>query len=428
METTSLIQEIYAAVAVQQRTSARSLAQTNPPVGPELTNEDIFVRFTHNPLLTSLAVVENERPIGLIDRNVFLNNYAKPFHRDIYMRKSCIAFMNTSPLVADASISVEALGLQLVEGGDNKLTEGFIITDNGQYLGTGTAEELIRAISDQQAEKNRVMMQSIGYASVIQRSFLRASRETVLQTFSDHFLIWDPRDVVGGDCYYCRRFPNGIFFALIDCTGHGVPGAFMTLISTSLLEQSLNNGSPEDPSALMQDLNRRIKQALGQLDDLSSEEDESEDEDNVDSHSDDGLDGGFFFLNTETHVLTYSGAKTPLFYQRPTDSEIQQLDGDRRGIGYSGTPMAFEWTNHQIALQPGTLVYLFTDGIIDQIGGTRQIAYGKRRLKVQLFDHIGQPMPAQSEALTHSFDEWQGSNARRDDVTAFGFRYQEFFK
>jgi serine phosphatase RsbU (regulator of sigma subunit) len=284
-------------------------------------------------------------------------------------------------------------------------------------------EGLVNERTADLADKNHLIMESINYALVIQTSFLRASRQDMASSLNDYFMIWDPRDTVGGDYLYFRRFDDGYFFAVIDCTGHGVPGAFMTLIMASYLNNLLTEDNRHDPAALLGRMNRSVKTALGQI-----EGQEHADRDaghHEEGHrSDDGMDAAFGWVDTSTHTLTYAGAKTPLFYLHPDDQEVQTLDGLRTGVGYTDTAIDFCWENRSLALQPGTAVYITTDGIIDQVGEVKRISYGKRRLHKTILDARALPMTAQQDAIREPFLEHQGSQPRRDDVSMFAFRYQ----
>jgi serine phosphatase RsbU (regulator of sigma subunit) len=242
----------------------------------------------------------------------------------------------------------------------------------------------------------------------------------------DYFAHWEPRDVVGGDYLFFRRFDDGYFLAVIDCTGHGVPGAFMTLIVASYLNNLLSRENRNDPAALMSRMNQAIKLALGQVESARANEKPGGDFslEDVEPASDDGMDTAFCYVNRETRTLTYAGAKTPIFLQRPGEDEVIQLDGNRKGVGYVGTPMDYQWTNHHVPLESGTRVYVTTDGIIDQIGGPQGIGFGKRRLRELINAHGHKPMTEQQQVITSAFYEYQGSHERRDDVTLFGMTFQ----
>ncbi len=404
--------------AVLPRSLAGHLAQTCPVASPDDTNEQVLTLFSENQNMGSLPVVENGLPMGIINRNQFMSQLAKPFHREVYARKSCIAFMDTAPLVVEHDVSLQELSFMAVANGEKALADGFIVTRDHQYIGIGAGVDLVKAIADLQAEKNRLVMESINYASVIQKSFLRSSREDMAAALNDYFMHWEPRDVVGGDYYYFVKHEDGFFCAVIDCTGHGVPGAFMTLIIASALNQVLKETDLHDPATALAEVNRTVKQSLGQFDGGR----QGMDNDDHEMHSDDGMDTAFCWVDTRTRMMTFAGAKTPLFLLPPGADDLDVIKGDKKGVGYIDTPMDYCWENQKIALKPGSQVYITTDGIIDQIGGPKQIAFGKKRLKKVIMDAAKQPMSEQKEHIMQSFYKYQGDNRRRDDVSIFGFR------
>ncbi len=396
--------------------SAGDLTQAAPSVDPDHTNHQVLELFTRHKSLPCLPVIEDGVPIGMINRNLFVSQMAKPFHREVFGRKSCIAFMDKTPLVVDAATSVTELSYLAVESGDKALSDGFIVTRDQRYCGIGSATDLMRAITDLTTAKNRQMMESIHYASVIQTSFLRQSAREMEETLDDHVMIWEPRDIVGGDYYYFRRQPDGFFAAVIDCTGHGVPGAFMTLIMASALNQVLESSALDDPAALLSRINRQVKQALGQ-------ESRGRQEAHTGTGSDDGMDAAFLYVNQRERTLTFAGANTPLFLLLPDQDEITTLAGDRMGVAYVDTPENHVWTNHRVELPAGSLIWTCSDGIIDQIGAEKGISFGKRRLKEQLLAARDLPLQEQGRRVMRRFTEWQGTSRRRDDVSFMGFRF-----
>ena len=404
---------------------AKSLLIDVPVISPAQTNDDVFNIFAEYKEIIGLPVVENGNPVGLINRNIFMDGMAKPFHRDLFNRKSCIAFMDKEPLVVPENMSIQDLSFQVVNSGKKTLNDGFIITNNdGQYLGVGTGEDLVRVVTNLQAEKNRLVMESISYASVIQKSFLRSSKEDLNACLKDFYMHWEPRDKVGGDYYFCKRFDDGFFFALIDCTGHGVPGAFMTLIMASFIDHILLEDNRHDPAGALSIMNKKVKTALGQIEDkesLAAEESKFIKMISKDG-SDDGMDAAFFWVSQQTGKIIYAGAKTPIFYIGENDQEVSIVDPDRKGVGYVDTPYDFTWTNKEISISQGMSVYLTTDGIIDQIGGPKNIAFGKKRYANILLEHHAKPMLEQEEILMTAFYEYQGKQKRRDDVSLMGFR------
>ena len=399
--------------------SARDIMIESPVVSPLQTNHDIHKIFAENPNLIGLPVVENDVAIGLINRNIFMDSIARPFHREVYGKKSCIAFMDKTPLVVEQKTSIQDLSFLVVETGKKALNDGFIIAESGLYRGMGTGHDLVRVVSGMQAQKNHIVMESIGYASVIQKSYLRSSRDDMNAALHDYFMHWEPRDVVGGDYYYFSKYEDGFFAAIIDCTGHGVPGAFMTLIMASTLDHVLTHEKRKDPAEILSLMNRMVKISLGQV----SEKVESmigEPLEDDESRSDDGMDAAFMWFDGSSRKMTYAGAKIPLFVS--SEDGIRLVEGERKGVGYADTPMDFSWQNKEIVLNEGDCVYVTTDGIIDQIGGNKNIAFGKKRLSELIRSKRHLPMPAQRDAIMDAFYQYQHDHSRRDDITIFGFR------
>ncbi|MFG0599795.1 SpoIIE family protein phosphatase [Delftia sp. WSY_4] len=391
--------------------SAADLCTPVPCMTADETNEKVLEVFTRHRDLASLPVVEGDRPIGLINRSIFLSQFSKPFRMELYGKKSCIAFMDKEPLVVDASTDIDTLTVKTVEYGEKALTDGFIITRGGLFAGVGHGLQLMRAVADMQVARNRQIMHSIEYASVIQQSLLRSSREALARACPGADLVWEPRDVVGGDFYQFSQDGDGWFATVADCTGHGVPGAFMTLIATSSLGQAIKEHGPRDPAALLGHVNRSVKQMLGQLDGKDGT-----------PGSDDGLDAACFWFEPAHLRLRFAGARLSLFLLRPGAEAVEVVDGQRKGVGYVDSEFDFAWNNIGLELPAGTLVFTTTDGLIDQVGGPRGITFGKKRLRELLLEQAGRTPAEINRALLDALQAWQGEHHRRDDLTFFCFR------
>ncbi|SEI23016.1 SpoIIE family protein phosphatase [Pseudomonas asplenii] len=387
---------------------AGDLCMEMPAIDCNSTNALVMEAFSSQKEMACLAVVEDARPIGLINRTIFLSMMSKPFHRELYDKKSCIAFMDKEPLIVDADMSIEALTFKTVESGEKALSDGFIVTRDGRFAGLGSGLQLMAVVAAMQAEKNRQIMQSIEYASVIQRSMLRASRDTLKATLEDAVLLWEPRDVVGGDFYHFCAYPDGWFGAIADCTGHGVPGAFMTLIASSSLTQALARLGPRDPGALLAAVNRSVKELLGQVHSSDGT-----------PESDDGLDAAFLWFDNASQTLSFAGARMALHVLPPAAEQMETLAGQRVGVGYVDSAIDYQWPVSRITLAPASLVFIATDGLTDQIGGPRQIAFGKSKAFNTIVEHRHQPATVICEALQRTLANWQGEQARRDDLTLF---------
>ncbi|MEL6963250.1 MAG: PAS-domain containing protein [Pseudomonadota bacterium] len=270
---------------------------------------------------------------------------------------------------------------------------------------TGLAVDITDQLQREQqlTDANRFIMESLRYASRIQSAMLPA-REAIGSATRDHFLIWEPRDIVGGDFFWHHPMHGGYAMIVGDCTGHGVPGAFMTLIACGLLDRMLQSGV-DRPSLLLNHLHRELQTLLGQ--------DQSEGE------TDDGLEAGICFVNDADKRLVFSGARFSLYHSK--GETIDEIKGDKAGIGYRR--YAAETAFHDVALDfdEQSAFYMTTDGLIDQIGGERRRSFGKRRFLACLSDRLDQPMSVQGEHLKETFASYQGDENRRDDVTVLGF-------
>jgi serine phosphatase RsbU (regulator of sigma subunit) len=289
-------------------------------------------------------------------------------------------------------------------------------------------------MSDIEADKTRQLMASIDYASLIQRSHLVESDRVLASHLADHGLLWEPRDVVGGDAYFFRATPQGLLGCVFDCTGHGVPGAFMTLIALSFLEQAVHTaGSPDaaiDPGALLGQMNRYIKRVLQQrnrdaqpawgapaaAEGLPAEKTSS-----------DGLDAALFLQSPCGTQLRFASARLDLLVAPPGVQEAAQVQihaGDKMGIGYATTPDDAAWNTQVLEVAPGSLLMIATDGVIDQLGGPRQIAHGRKRLARFLHEQQDQPAAQACAEFQQAFAQWQGTQRRRDDVSLLVWRNQ----
>ncbi|SFD54387.1 SpoIIE family protein phosphatase [Paracidovorax konjaci] len=391
--------------------SAADLCTPVPCMTTGQTNEEVLDVFSRHRDLVALPVLEGDRPIGLINRNIFLSQMSKQFRMELYGRKSCIAFMDKEPLVVDAAMDIDTLTLRTVEYGEKALADGFIITRGGAFAGVGNGLQLMRVVADMQASRNRQIMHSIEYASVIQQSTLRASRDTLARACAQADLVWEPRDVVGGDFYQFCLADGGWFGAVADCTGHGVPGAFMTLIASTSLGKAIERHGAQDPAGLLGSVNQSIKQVLGQV----GGKDET-------PGSDDGMDAAFFWFEPAAERLVFAGARLSLLVLRPGADAVDVVEGQRKGVGYVDSALDYAWENQSVPLPAGSLVFITTDGLTDQVGGPRAIALGKRRIRELLLRHRDDSPEQINRAALECLREWQGDHARRDDVTFLSLR------
>ena len=246
---------------------------------------------------------------------------------------------------------------------------------------------------------------SIQYASRIQRSVLPSENE-LKEAFKDQMVIWEPRDVVGGDLLLFRECFHGNLLMLMDCTGHGVPGAIMTMIVTGAFDQALQEIPSGDPAKLLTSINQIVKNVLGQI----GEEGES----------DDGFECGLCLIDQSGRKITYAGARFELWCF--DNGEVTITKGDKVGIGYRRTSRSQAFTNHSVFVSDTASYYMISDGIVDQIGGKKRRGYGKRRLKQSILDYSRMDMKSQGIHILRAFKEYQHDEEQRDDVSLVGFK------
>jgi hemerythrin-like metal-binding protein len=243
----------------------------------------------------------------------------------------------------------------------------------------------------------------------IQRSILPP--DAILEaTFAQHFVLWEPRDIVGGDMYWHRSWGAGTLIMLGDCTGHGVPGAFMTLISNGALDEAYLETPPGDPVALLQRMHQLIQSSLGQ--DQHQPKDESA--------SDDGIEIGACFINHNDGTIIFVGARFDLFILH--EGKVSSLKGTKAGLGYRDTPQDIQFTSHKVDISPESTYYMTSDGLIDQIGGEKKRGFGKRRFMSLLAANCDVPLAEQKGLILQTLLDYQGTQKRRDDLSVMGFK------
>jgi PAS domain S-box-containing protein len=256
------------------------------------------------------------------------------------------------------------------------------------------------------AKAHRLILESLHYASRIQGAMLPA-RQTLSTLTKDYFLIWEPRDIVGGDFFWLHRSEGGHYIIVGDCTGHGVPGAFMTLIACGLLDRHLRSIAEPSPKVVLNMLHRDLQAILGQDQGGAGE-------------TDDGLDVGVCFVSRSKRDMVFAGAHFSLW--RAQDGSIEEIKGDRAGVGYRRIPADVDFRETTLNLADGAAYYMTTDGLIEQIGGETRRSFGRRRFTDAIAQHQEHSMTAQRDALLASLARHQGHEQRRDDVTVLGFR------
>jgi serine phosphatase RsbU (regulator of sigma subunit) len=245
---------------------------------------------------------------------------------------------------------------------------------------------------------NKNITDSINYAKKIQDAILpkAAKLEELKESVS---VLYMPKDVVSGDFYWYERVNNKLIFAAADCTGHGVPGAFMSMIGVNNLNQIIIENKITSPDRILQELNIAIKKVLKQED--------------VDSESKDGMDISICCFDLEENVIEYAGAFRPLIYIR--DNELHELKGSRQPIGGSA-PLDYNYDLNKFEIKKDDVFYMFSDGYPDQFGGPKGKKYMNKRLKAVFMDIYKKAPGIQRETLREELIKWMGDNEQIDDI------------
>lgn len=276
------------------------------------------------------------------------------------------------------------------------------ITAQNAFIEGQKAE--IEKKKDEIEKKNREMTDSINYASTIQSAIL-PSEELWVKLLPNSFVFFQPKDIVSGDFYWLENRDSEVFFSAVDCTGHGVPGALMSIIGNNGLNQAVNEHKLTIPAEILNYLSTSVNESL-----RKSERS---------NYVKDGMDIALCRLNLQTRILQYAGAYNPLIIIR--NGELIVTKADRLAIG-SMDNVERSFTNHELQLQPGDCVYVYSDGYADQFGGPLGKKLKSAPMFAKLIEVSTLPMAQQGKALRQFFMDWKGQLEQVDDICIIGVR------
>jgi serine phosphatase RsbU (regulator of sigma subunit) len=275
------------------------------------------------------------------------------------------------------------------------------------------ANKKIKNQKDTLDRQNKNIKASIRYAETIQQAIL--PEDSLLNKFFESFLIFRPKDIVSGDFYWFSKLNSRklkidtLFVAVVDCTGHGVPGAFMSMIGNSLLNEMINEKKNESPKEILDLLNEKIRKSLRQ--------DQTDNNDGMDL-----LLCRFDKSDKNGLKLVFAGAKRSLYIIRKGNSQLMKFKGDRKSIGgVDNINRKTGFNNHEVLLNKGDCVYLATDGIIDQNGPDRK-RFGSKRFEDMIVSNFGLSIKEQKENINGEIDNYMQSEEQRDDITLLGLK------
>lgn len=277
-----------------------------------------------------------------------------------------------------------------------------VVTRTNRRL-TATLAELDQA-NVKLDKANTLLMESIHYARRIQEAFLSEPR-ALSGTVPELAVRWEPLNVVGGDYYWLANLDHRCLLMIADCTGHGVPGALLTMVLAAAIEGIVGEGRQLEPAAILHELDKQVRTRLRQ--------------DQPDALSDDGLDAAVCMYDSRTATLLYAGAGIPLLFN--SNGEMKEIRAMSASLGYR-TVKPKDFAQHQLTVEPGMAFYLFTDGVFDQMGGQPKRLFGRKRVARFLAGCGDASLEDQLDALCGRLVEYRGQEPRRDDMTMLAFR------
>lgn len=251
--------------------------------------------------------------------------------------------------------------------------------------------------------QNKEITDSINYARQIQQAILPSSL-LISKVLPDHFILYKPKAIVSGDFYFFAESSEKIFMAVVDCTGHGVPGAFMSMIGHNLLTQIINEKGVNNPAEVLNQLHKSVRHVLQQ------------DFENTENR--DGMDIALVVLDKNRKVLHFSGANRPLYLIR--GKLINEIKGDKLPIGGLQFEAERRFTNHTVELNKGDFIYLFSDGYADQFGGEKGKKFMVKNLQKTLLNLYSTPINEQKNILNTIIENWRGNLEQIDDILLIG--------
>lgn len=268
-------------------------------------------------------------------------------------------------------------------------------------------EQSLMEIESQRTElesKNKSITDSLNYAQRIQEALL-PSEDYFRKYFKESFIFYKPKDIVSGDFFWIGEHEEKIFIAAADCTGHGVPGALLSMIGHELLNKIINVDKIAEPSHVLEIMNKGLEKIFSR-------------EKNVGAIIRDGMDIALCVVDRKKRKIQYTGAFLPLYIIR--DNRLMELKGDKYPLGM--TIEGASYSNNELDLMKDDMMYLFTDGYVDQFGGSENKKFMYRRFRYLLMSIYHFPVDDQKSILEENIKTWMGSTPQIDDILVMGFK------
>jgi len=304
-------------------------------------------------------------------------------------------------ITAKSEVEDETKGLELgaVDFIPKPISPPVVLARVKNQLELLTAREKLQIQNAELTVRNKYITDSINYAKKIQSAILPAE-ETLNAMFPDHFIIFRPKDIVSGDFYWANTIDNKKIIAVVDCTGHGVPGSLMSMIGNTLLNEIITYKKVLDPGEILDQLNAGVITELNK---------------DINQESFDGMDLALCVIDEKNKTISYAGAYRPFYYF--SNNQFSEIHGDRKSIGDKRKQINYK--TNTLKYEHGFSFYLFTDGIIDQ-NNTDGVKFGSRKFK-ELLNKINPHSCKEKYAnIVSELKSHQGNEVQRDDISLIG--------
>ncbi len=356
--------------------------------------------------------IENKEDIFIKDNEIEYINYISSYKA--ISGKSPRSLIFTPMIINEQVIGVITVQSMRVNAFERHHLD--LLKSLGAYIGSALINGSLYSMLETKvqertldlAEKNKNITDSINYAKRIQNGIL-PSEKMMKNLLPKSFIYYKPKDIVSGDFYWMAEKNGKIFVAVVDCTGHGVPGAFMSIIGESLLEQAINEPYITRTNQILDFIQEGLQKLFEQ-------------EYTSDSYDDifDGMDMSLCAINIHKKRIEYSGASNSLFKVR--EGAVERIRGDKYGISAIDYGLKREFSSVYVDFEAGDSFYIFSDGIPDQFGGTRKKKFGYKNTATLLSKIGPMGMLKQKEIVEKTIDKWSKNIEQTDDICLFGFK------
>ena len=340
-----------------------------------------------NELETKYNVVKKDNEISLLNKEKQIQE------TELEKRRAWVIFF-----ISIAAFFIFIAFMVIRNNVKRKRANILLLKLNREILSQKKETEFQKAIVE---EKNKDILDSIHYAKRLQDAILPTVKQ-IKEKLPESFILYKPKDVVAGDFYWMESVNDLTLFAAADCTGHGVPGALVSVVCSNALNRTVKEFHITDTGKILDKVTQLILETF--------EKSESEVKD--------GMDISLCCLNRKTNQLNWSGANNPLWFF--SNGEMKEIAPNKQTVGKNENYTPFQ--SHSVTLNKGDSVYLFTDGFADQFGGPKGKKFMYKQLKELFQLNATRKMDEQQKALNLAFENWKGGNEQVDDLLVFGIR------